>query len=279
MTEFQYKILEINNDDFISFLKCTGINLDDIYVFAQEDYRDKQYYKSLYNFCDSENDPDYECEENCCCDLEYNKQCKNKKRQKIPSKIMQCRLKYIGQNPKSLLEDISENSEENPKEDSDINSEKNSDDDLDDNLEEDSEKQMRQIIDYYGHEEYKGNIYVYKYRIVGLKKISDTQYLYVVERSNANMIRDLKYDKVDLCYQLKFYDNGIITIDWIIRSYNPFAGCSIFSLDYEQENMTATIHYSSKGNCFAKIKANTNGNHNILHVGEKVGCVIQFERL
>lgn len=245
--------LKISDDDLRSFLECIGLDSPTQYVFAQCDHCDRQYYKYLYDWNDSDRKKYDENENN---EFRY-----------VSAKKMRCDLKSIGGCPSRNIENSN----------GEIN-----DDHLSNELIysanelEKLQKDNTTTINYYGHDEYDECIYLYKYEIIALKKISDERYLYAIKRSNDETH---EVNKVDVCYQLKFYDRGMVTISWILSSYNPYAGCSVSALDYDQENNMAMISYCSKGGANARIKSAEIGNHNIFHVGERVGEVVEFVHL
>ena len=290
--------LKISDDDMRSFLECTGLDSPTQYVFAQCDYHNRQYYKYLYHWSDYDRKKYDENKDN---EFSY-----------ISAKKMKCDLRRIGgySSNREINDDHSLNSSSNEEtndssnslsnEETDDNDSSNSlaneetddDDDSSKSLSNEEiddrellysandleklQKDNTTTIDYYGHHKYDKCIYLYKYEIIALKKISDRRYLYVVERSNGETH---EVDVVDICYQLKFYDRGMIAISWILSSYNPFAGCSVYELDYDQENDWAMISYCSKGAANARIKTAEIGNRNIFHVGERIGEVIEFVKL
>jgi hypothetical protein len=90
----------------------------------------------------------------------------------------------------------------------------------------------------------------YEYVIHFFKKIGPKKYLYVLDKHNID------YDgNMNINYYLRYYDNGEILLDWTIDTYNPYFGCTVELLEWNDMEQTATITYYEKhSKCCVKIK-------------------------
>lgn len=243
MNNLRLQNYEPGKQELLNFLEKLKFENNDQYVYAQSDHLNRHYYKGIYDYCLTDDEKEPECEVNCFCNEEHEIECKQKESKKRAPKYMKCKEKYLGEYPRDLYDDSGS----------------------------DSDGEQSRMITYLGHKDYTGEVYRYKYYISALKKISENKYVYVVNRTNEDMTQDPE----DVCYQLKLYNEGEITVDWIIALYNPYKGLSVEVLDYDEKEKVVTMHYSY---CEVKLKEDSVNSKDFLHVGNKVGKVIEFKK-
>jgi hypothetical protein len=218
-----------------------GLEEKDRFVYAESDFRNRQYYRNIFSYSDTDEEQNDEDNKNIKCkECEYDEfgyvdfRCDKEECQKLACTQEYAKIQPIGQ--------------------------------------------KKNKINYWGHPLYCGEISKYEYKIIALKIISNNQFVYVVERTN----KDFTDDAVDTCFYLKFYDNGFITVNWLIRSYNPYFGCRVKTLDYSPETQTVTMTYHEKhGLCMAVITPDMSSKENkdYLHPGKKIGKVDMFKKM
>lgn len=105
------------------------------------------------------------------------------------------------------------------------------------NLTQATKKQMIELKDWS----------LYKYEFVFVAKISESEYIYIVEEKN-------KSENIDVHYYLKIVKNKEIILDHEIQTYNPYFGVRDISIENFTEK-EITIKYREKASiCEVTIK-------------------------
>ena len=96
----------------------------------------------------------------------------------------------------------------------------------------------------------------YKYKITALKKLSETEYLYVIEEANMSSNQDIHY-------YLKYFKNNTIILDHELQTYNPYFGCKVTNLQKINENTIQITYYEKHKSCIVDIEYDEKKSHKI----------------